>query len=89
MCVTRGGDGASIATAHETVSTPGVEIDTSAGDAVGAGDAFTAAMAHWLVRDATPRETLEAANRYAALVATKKGAVPALSADELDAIGLC
>ncbi len=88
VCVTRGSDGASITTAHETVSTPGVEIDTSAGDAVGAGDAFTAAMAHWLVRDASPRETLEAANRYAALVATKKGAVPALSADELDAINL-
>jgi fructokinase len=64
-----------------------VEIDTSTGDAVGAGDAFTAAMAHRLVRNATPRETLEAANRYAALVATKKGAVPTLSSEELAAIG--
>jgi fructokinase len=88
VCATRGRDGASITTAQGTVSAPGLELDTSRGDAVGAGDAFTAAMAHWLVRDATSREALEAANGYAALVATKKGAVPALSADELDAIGL-
>jgi fructokinase len=87
VCVTRGEGGASITTAQGTVSTPGVEIDTSTGDAVGAGDAFTAAMAHRLVRNATPRETLEAANRYAALVATKKGAVPTLSSEELAAIG--
>jgi fructokinase len=65
-----------------------VEIDASMGDAVGAGDAFTAAMAHQLVRNATPQETLHAANRYAALVATKRGAVPALSFDDLAAIGL-
>ena len=88
VCVTRGKGGASITTPGGTVSTPGVEINTSTGDAVGAGDAFTAAMAHRLVRDATPGETLHAANRYAALVATKKGAVPVLSFDDLAAIGL-
>jgi fructokinase len=88
VCVTRGKGGASITTPQGTVSTPRVEIDTSTGDAVGAGDAFTAAMAHRLVRNATAEETLDAANRYAALVATKKGAVPVLSFDELDAIGL-
>ncbi len=88
VCVTRGKSGASITTSQGTVSTPGVETDTSTGDAVGAGDAFTAAMAHRLVRDATPQETLHAANRYAALVATKKGAVPVLSFDDLAAIGL-
>ncbi len=88
VCVTRGKGGASITTSQGTVSTPGVEIDTSTGDAVGAGDAFTAAMAHRLVRNATPQETLHAANRYAALVATKKGAVPVLSSEELAGIGL-
>ncbi len=86
--VTRGAGGASIATRQGTVSAPGVEIDTSTGDAVGAGDAFTAAMAHQLVRNATPQETLDAANRYAALVATKKGAMPVVSSDELAGIGL-
>ena len=88
VCVTHGKDGASISTREGTVSVPGVEVDTSMGDAVGAGDAFTAALVHRLVRSATPREALEAANGYAALVATKKGAVPALSAEKLAAIGL-
>ena len=70
-----------------TVSAPGVVIDTSKGDAVGAGDAFTAAMAHQLVHNATPQEALKAANRYAALVATKEGAMPVVSSDELAGIG--
>ncbi|MFQ6046460.1 MAG: PfkB family carbohydrate kinase [Gemmatimonadales bacterium] len=87
VCVTRGKGGASFTTVHGTVSTPGMQIDTSAGDAVGAGDAFTAAMAHQLIRNATPEETLQAANRYAALVATKKGAMPMVSSDELAALG--
>ena len=86
--VTRGASGASVTTREGTLSAPGVEIDTSTGDAVGAGDAFTAAMAHQLVRNATPQETLHAANRYAALVATKKGAMPVISSDELAGIGL-
>jgi fructokinase len=88
VCVTRGERGASITTRSETVSSPGVEVDSSTGDPVGAGDAFTAAMAHQLVRGATPEETLHAANRYAALVATKRGAMPALSSEELGAIDL-
>ena len=88
VCVTRGAAGASITTLQETISAPGVEIDTPAGDAVGAGDAFTAAMAHQLVRNATPQETLHAANRYAALVATKNGAMPVVSSEELAEIGL-
>ena len=88
VCVTFGERGASITTRSVTVSSPGVEIDSSTGDAVGAGDAFTAAMAHQLVRDATPEEALHAANRYAALVATRQGAMPALSSEELEALSL-
>ena len=52
------------------------------------GDAFVAAMAHNLVRNAKPQEALDAANRYAALVATKQGAMPLLSSVELAAMGL-
>lgn len=88
VCVTRGEDGASITTTAGTVSAPGIEIDTSAGDAVGAGDAFTAAMAHELVRGATPVDALHAANRYAGLVAARKGATPLLSDEDLAGIGL-
>ncbi len=88
VCVTRGAGGASLTTLQGTVSRPGVEIDPSRGDAVGAGDAFTAAMAHQLVRGAAPEETLHAANRYAALVAMKQGAMPVVSSEELAEIGL-
>jgi len=88
VCVTRGRGGAAITTLQGTVSTPGTEIDTSMGDVVGAGDAFTAAMAHQLVREATPQKILDTANSYAALVATKKGAMPVVSAEEFAAIGL-
>lgn len=88
VCVTRGKNGASITTLQGTLSAAGIEIDTSTGDAVGAGDAFTAAMAHQLVRKTTPQQALDTANRYAGLVATKKGAMPVLSAEELARIGL-
>jgi fructokinase len=88
VCVTQGAGGASISTREETVSAPGIPIDASTGDAVGAGDAFTAALAHRLVGDATLEEALQAANRYAALVATKRGAMPDIRPEELAEIGL-
>jgi fructokinase len=88
VCVTRGDAGASITTSERMVSVPGIATDTSGGDPVGAGDAFTAAMTHQLVRHATPEETLDTANRYAALVATKQGAMPVLSPEELAGIRL-
>ena len=87
VCVTRGPDGASITTRRETVSASGVEVDTSRGDTVGAGDAFTAAMAHQFVHRATLQHVVDAANRYAAVIASKRGAMPALSREELAAIG--
>lgn len=88
VCVTMGAAGASISTREGTVSVEGLSIDPSAGDAVGAGDAFTAALAHRLVRGAAPEEALRTANRYAALVATKRGAMPEVSPEELARIGL-
>ena len=88
VCVTRGEKGASVTTSDRTVSVPGIEVDASAGDSVGAGDAFTAAMTCALVRQATPEQALLTANRYAALVATKQGAMPLLSLEELAGIGL-
>ncbi len=87
VCVTRGRDGASLTTRQGACSVPGEEVDTSRGDAVGAGDAFLAALVHHLLRDTPPDQTLRAANRYAALVATKQGAMPSLSAADVAAAG--
>lgn len=83
VCVTRGADGAAITTRDGTVSAAGLAINGAAGDAVGAGDAFTAAMIHQLVRGAAPERTVRVANRYAALVATRSGAMPPISAEEV------
>lgn len=87
VCITRGERGASMTTKSAEADVSGVSVDTSRGDAVGAGDAFLAALTHELVRETDMQEALRFANRYAALVATKRGAMPALSPSELDEIG--
>jgi fructokinase len=55
-------------------------------DAVGAGDAFTACLAHHYWRGRSLKETSEAANRFAAWVATQRGATPPISPDQLQNI---
>ncbi len=57
---------------------------TKVADTIGAGDAFTAAMTHYLLRgaglDAAGLATLnEAGNRWGAWVASQKGAMPPLT----------
>lgn len=86
--MTRGAAGAAITTADGVVTTAGVAATGASGDTVGAGDAFTAAIAHQLVRGVTLSDALTVANRYAALVANRKGAMPDFSAEELAGIGL-
>jgi len=86
VCITRGEGGASLTTRHGTHAVPGVAIGASAGDQVGAGDAFTAAMVHALVRTRPPDEVLHLANQYAALVAARPGAMPGLSESDLGSI---
>ena len=87
VCITRGARGASLTTKSSNVDVPGISVDTSSGDAVGAGDAFLAALTHKIVRGADLEATLQFANRYAALVATKRGAMPSLRPSELAEIG--
>ena len=77
VAVTRGRRGSLLRTPLGQWDHPGVPTDTSAGDPVGAGDAFTAALAHNLLRDQTPEQTLAHANRHAARVASQRGAMPA------------
>jgi len=45
-------------------------------DAVGAGDAFTACLAHHYVRGESLADISESANRFASWVATQVGATP-------------
>jgi acetyl esterase/lipase len=46
-------------------------------DAVGAGDGFTACLAHYYLQDYSLEDLSEFANRFASWVATQRGATPA------------
>jgi fructokinase len=87
VVVTRGGEGARGFTPGWMFDAPGPAIDVSKGDPVGAGDAFTAALIHHLLESRSPQEAVRGANRYAGLVASRRGAMPPLSADDLATVG--
>jgi fructokinase len=68
------------------------EVDRHAGypakmvDAVGAGDAFTAALTHYYLRGASLSQLNAAGNRWGAWVASRPGAMPVLAEAERDAV---
>lgn len=79
VAVTRGAQGSLLFTAEGLCEHPGAPLPADPSpyaDPVGAGDAFTAALAHHLVRGHTPARASAAANRYAAFVASRPGATP-------------
>jgi fructokinase len=77
VAVTRGSRGSLLATRDEWNEHPGIPVKVA--DAIGAGDAFTAAMTHYLLRGAGLATLNEAGNRWGAWVASQSGAMPALS----------
>jgi fructokinase len=77
VCVTRGARGSLLVSEKETVGHPGFAVKVV--DAVGAGDAFTACLAHQLVRRRSFSEISEYANRFASWVATQIGATPMIN----------
>jgi fructokinase len=76
VAVTRGGEGSLLATREEVHEHPGVA--TKVADTIGAGDAFTAAMTHYLLRGAGLATLNEAGNRWGAWMASQNGAMPPL-----------
>ena len=89
VCVTRGTNGSLLVTATETSEHPGFKVKVA--DTVGAGDAFTAALAHGYLRHSPLAQINETANRVGAWVASQPGATPRLKAaglqPTLDEIG--
>lgn len=81
VCITRGSEGCLLWTPGETVSVEGYPADVA--DAVGAGDAFSAALVHELGSGSPLREAGDFANRVGALVASRRGAVPAWRPQDL------
>lgn len=82
VCVTRGVRGSLLAAPTGTVSHPGFRVKVA--DTVGAGDGFTACLAHHFVRGSSLEEINEAANRFAAWVASQPGGTPSLGEQRLD-----
>ncbi len=77
VAVTRGGHGSLLVTREEWHEHPGIPIQVA--DAIGAGDAFTAAMTHYMLRGAGLETLNEAGNRWGGWVASQSGAMPALN----------
>jgi fructokinase len=77
VAVTRGGQGSLLVTREEWHDHPGTSVQVA--DTIGAGDAFTAALTHYLLRGADLATLNEAGNRWGGWVASKSGAMPSLS----------
>jgi fructokinase len=76
VAVTRGAHGSLLAGRDGWHEHPGVE--TKVVDTIGAGDAFTAALAHYLLRGADLVTLNEAGNRWGSWMASQQGAMPLL-----------
>jgi fructokinase len=76
VAITCGGQGSLLVTREEWHQHPGFPIKVV--DTIGAGDAFTAAMAHYLLRGAELPVLNEAGNRWGSWVASQSGAMPPL-----------
>lgn len=87
VVVTHGAAGAELHTRHSHERHPGFAA-LPTGDAVGAGDAFTACLTVELCRATPLPKLLARANRYASFVASHRGAMPEPGRELLDALSL-
>jgi fructokinase len=78
VAVTCGGSGSLLVTRTAWHQHPGVPV--SVADTIGAGDAFTAALTHYLLRGADLATLNEAGNRWGSWMASQSGAMPELAA---------
>lgn len=76
VAVTRGPRGSLLVSREQWHDHPGLPVQVA--DAIGAGDAFTAALTHYLLRGAPLATLNEAGNRWGGWVASQSGAMPAL-----------
>ncbi|HEY6445835.1 MAG TPA: carbohydrate kinase [Acidobacteriaceae bacterium] len=84
VCVTLGGRGSLLVTRETCHRHEGVA--TVVRDTVGAGDAFTAALAHAYLEGATLATMNEAGNRWGAWMASQPGGMPRLPGETLAAV---
>ena len=84
LVVTRGERGAAAADGSRVVEHPGFSVKVR--DTIGAGDAFSAAVTHCLIRAVNLEQTLAFANRWASWVASQAGGMPVLKEEERKAM---
>lgn len=84
VAITRGSRGSLLVNRGEWDEHPGFPVKFA--DGIGAGDAFTAAIAHYLLRGANLAMLNEAGNRWGGWMASQSGAMPALPDAVRDAI---
>ena len=77
VAVTCGGCGSLLVTRQASHRHPGIPVKVA--DTIGAGDAFTAALAHYMLRGADLAMLNEAGNRWGSWVASQAGAMPGLA----------
>jgi fructokinase len=82
VAITRGEQGSSVRIGGDRADCPGYPVKVA--DTVGAGDAFAAAFLHGLAAGWSAAKTGDFANRLGALVASRAGAVPEWSLEELE-----
>jgi len=76
VCITRGADGCVLVSPDDVAEAPGKDIEVA--DTVGAGDAFTAAIADGMLRSLPLSAMARRANRVAAYVASRSGGMAEL-----------
>jgi fructokinase len=76
VAVTRGGSGSLLVSREGWHEHPGIPVKVA--DTIGAGDAFTAALTHYLLKGADLATLNEAGNRWGGWVASQAGAMPEL-----------
>ena len=84
VCITRGARGSLLVTEDQCVEHNGFQVKVA--DAVGAGDAFTACLAHHYLRGRPLEEISDIANRFASWIVTQTGATPAIKGEQLQGI---
>ncbi|HXB23069.1 MAG TPA: carbohydrate kinase [Candidatus Solibacter sp.] len=80
ICVTRGDQGCAVLMGGRYVESPAYPVRVI--DAVGAGDAFSAAFVHGFSANWEPAEIADFANRVGAVVASRPGAIPNWTTEE-------
>lgn len=84
LCVTKGAAGAQLLMKGAMYSNPGYRVQVA--DTVGAGDSFLATLGFLLLKKTSAQEALDKACAMGSLVASKQGAIPYISMEEITSL---